>query len=72
MVCTQWILGKKKVQNTQDTVHRHHKGQQAEGPKIPQYHLGGRNRNHRGEGKTWKGKWIEGRGRGEHFLIYKR
>jgi hypothetical protein len=33
VLTSKWILPKTKVQNTQDSVHRTHKVQQAEGPK---------------------------------------
>lgn len=68
------ISQKKKVQNTQDIVHRTQKGQQAEGPKrghlSPTWLGGGEKKaTTRGEGRRDReGKGMEWR-RGEHNLV---
>jgi hypothetical protein len=56
---------KKTIQNTQDTVHRIQKAQQAEVPKgTPQSHLGKRRKQESGEGGTGEGKWMGWGGNG--------
>ena len=73
VLTNKWMLAK-KVQNTQDTVHRTQKGHQAEG--LKREHLSptweGEESNHNWGGRgTCEGKWM-GRWRGEYYLVLGR